>query len=553
MPLIAGGRPMDHGMTAGWRGASPPPQPAEVPALAAVPLAAGAVAGRPGRVRGLLSAGWWPLAAVLAVQALLSLRLARADTAFEDEAAYLWAGHLEWAHWLHGAPIPPFPVYFSGAPVLYPPIAAMADSLGGLAAARILSLCFMLGATALLWCAAGRLFGRRAAFFAAALFAVLGPTLHLGAFATYDAMSMFLVALAAWCVVRAGTRQDATGWMLAAGAALAVANAAAYSSALFDPVVLALALLTVFPEPGGKLAARRCATLLAAVVVLAAAGLLIGGSAYLHGVEQTTFARVAGNDSPLAVLAGAWSWTGLIAIAAVCGVIISWAGRQGRAQTWLLAVLASAALLGPLEQAHLHTTAALNKHADLGAWFAAIAAGYAADKLIAAAPAGQTRAITCGACVIALTFPVSLGASQSRAFATSWPDAASFIAIFRPLAANGTGRLLVEDPSIAEYYLPAGTQWTRWSSTRNIVLPSGASTGGPATTAGVTGDGNPGVFAEFITNGYFSLVALNYADTTNLDHAITAELRHNPHYHRIEVIPYGTTGTYVIWRYEQRQ
>ena len=62
----------------------------------------------------------------------------------------------------------------------------------------------MLGATALLWGTAGRLFGRRAAFFAAALFAVLGPTLHLGAFATYDALSVLLVAAAAWCVVRAG-------------------------------------------------------------------------------------------------------------------------------------------------------------------------------------------------------------------------------------------------------------------------------------------------------------------------------------------------------------
>ena len=140
---------------------------------------------------------------------------------------------------LHGTPIPPFPSYFSGAPVIYPPLAALADSVGGLAAARVLSLVFMLGATTLLWATARLLFGRRAAFFAAALFAVLGPTLHLGAFATYDAMSLFLLALASWLVVRAGERQDATGWMIAAGAALALANATAYSSALFDPVVLA--------------------------------------------------------------------------------------------------------------------------------------------------------------------------------------------------------------------------------------------------------------------------------------------------------------------------
>ena len=82
---------------------------------------------------------------------------------------YLWAGHLEWAHWLHGTPLPPFPAYFSGAPVIYPPLGALADSVGGLAGARILSLVFMLGATALLWAttepalrAPGRVLRRRA-------------------------------------------------------------------------------------------------------------------------------------------------------------------------------------------------------------------------------------------------------------------------------------------------------------------------------------------------------------------------------------------------------
>jgi hypothetical protein len=490
------------------------------------------------------------LPAVLAVQVVLSLRLVRADTAFQDEAAYLWAGHLEWAHWLHGTPLPPFAAYFSGAPVIYPPIAALADSLGGLAAARVLSLVFMLGATVLLWDTAGRLFGRRAAFFSAALFAVLGPTLHLGAFATYDAMSVFLVALAAWCVVHAGDQQDATGWMVAAGAALAVANAAAYSSVLFDPVVIVLALLTAFPKPGGKPATRRTVTLLATVTVLLTAGLLAGRSAYVTGIEQTTVARAAGPDSPLAVLADAWLWFGVIAVLAVGGIVVSWVGRAGRAQTWLLAVLAAAALLGPLEQAHLHTTASLNKQVGLGAWFAAIAAGYAADRFIASAPAGRPRILTCGACVIALAFPISLGVSQSRAFATDWPNSASFIAILRPLADHGTGHLLVEDASIAKYYLPAGSQWTRWSSTRNIALSSGASTAGPAKTAGVTGAGNPAVFAEYITAGYFSLVALNFADTTALDHRIADELRRSHHYRIIQVVPYGPKGTYVIWRYD---
>ena len=526
--------------------------------LDAAPAAPAAGSHRQRRVLERHVPRWWPLVAVLIVQAILSLLLVRADTAFEDEATYLWAGHLEWANWLHGVPIPPFPAYFSGAPVIYPPLGALADSVGGLAGARILSLVFMLGATTLLWSVTSKLYGRRAAFFAAALFAVLGPTLHLGAFATYDAMSVFLVALAAWCVVRPKEGQEATGWMVAAAVALALANAAAYSSLLFDPVVLLVALLTAFPKPGGKIVARRIAILVIVLAVLLLAGLLIGGSSYLGGFERTTLTRVPGASSALTVLTDAWSWTGIIVVLAACGCIVSLVGRQGRAQTWLLAVLTIAAVLGPLEQARLHTSTSLDKHVGLGAWFAAIAAGYAVDKFIAAASAERkARVFTCTACVVALVFPVALGARQSREFSTDWPNATGFVAIMRPLADNSKGRMLVEDPSIAEYYLPSGSQWQRWSSTRNIFLPSGASTGGPSAKAGVVGGGNAGVFAVFVEEGYFSLVALNYTDTTTLDHQITTDLAHNHHYHRIAVVPYGTEvppiglGTYVIWRYEQ--
>ena len=525
--------------------------------LDAAPAAPAAGSHRPPRVLGRHLPRWWPLAAVLIVQTILSLRLVRADTAFEDEAAYLRAGHLEWAHWLHGVPIPPFQAYFSGAPVFYPPLGALADSVGGLAGARILSLVFMLGATTLLWSVTSKLFGRRAAFFAAALFAVLGPTLHLGAFATFDAMSVFLVALATWCVVRPKEGQEATGWMVAAAVALALANAAAYSSLLFDPVVLLVALFTAFPKPGGKIVARRIGILIIVLAVLLLAGLLMGGSSYLGGFERTTLARVPGASSALTVLTDAWSWTGIIIVLAACGFVVSLVGRQGRAQTWLLAVLTIAGVLGPLEQARLHTSTSLDKHVGLGAWFAAIAAGYAVDKFIAAASSERkARVLTCTACVVALVFPIALGARQSWEFSTDWPNATAFVAIMRPLADNSKGRMLVEDPSLAEYYLPSGSQWQRWSSTRNIVLPSGASTGGPSTKAGVVGGGNAGEFAVFIEEGYFSLVALNYTDTTALDQQITTDLVHNRHYHRIAVVPYGTEvppiglGTYIIWRYE---
>ncbi len=53
---------------------------------------------------------------------------------------------------------------------------------------------------------------------------------------------MLLVAVAAWCMVRAGDRRDATVLMAAAGVALALANITAYSTVLVDPVVILMAL-----------------------------------------------------------------------------------------------------------------------------------------------------------------------------------------------------------------------------------------------------------------------------------------------------------------------
>jgi hypothetical protein len=263
--------------------------------------------------------------------------------------------------------------------VIYPPLGAAADSLGGLAGARVLSLAFMLGATVLLWGAAARLFGRRASFFAVALFAVLGTTLHLGVFATTDAMSLFLVALAAWCVIRAGAREPATGWMVAAAAALALADdAAAYTCLLFAPLITALALLTAPRAGRGWPAARRAGTVLAATAVLLGAG----GGSYLGGFERTMLTWAAGSATPAGVLGQSWSWTGLVLVLAIAGVVISCASRGGAAQAWLLGFFSAALVAGPLEQAQLHTAAALDQHVGLGAWFAAIAAGYTVDRFI---------------------------------------------------------------------------------------------------------------------------------------------------------------------------
>src|SRR5580704_17938309 len=81
--------------------------------------------------RRLARVRWLPLTAVLVAQTALSLRLVWSNSAFTDEALYIWSGRLEWEHWLHGATGHNFTSYFSGAPVVYPPLGAMAAALGG--------------------------------------------------------------------------------------------------------------------------------------------------------------------------------------------------------------------------------------------------------------------------------------------------------------------------------------------------------------------------------------------------------------------------------------
>jgi len=40
-----------------------------------------------------------------------------------------------------------------------------------------------------------------------------------------------------------------------------------------------------------------------------------------------------------------------------------------------------------------------------------------------------------------------------------------------------------------------------------------------------------------------------------LDHSLATDIRHNPHYRKVQVVPYGIEippigqGTYVIWKY----
>lgn len=495
-------------------------QPGDVPVPAAsaavtVPFGSRLRARTRAGLLALATAGRLQLLAVLAAQAGLSLRLVWSNTAFQDEALYLRAGQLELAHWRHGAPVPAFQTYFSGAPVVYPPLGALADSWGGLAAARGLSLLFMLGATVLLHGAARALFDRRTAVAAAALFAVFGAAVQLGAFATYDAMALFLTALAAWLVVRA------RGWLsepflIFAGLVLALADATKYASALWNPVVIAMAALTA--AAGSRIRrVFRAVRLAAYTAVPVAAALRAGGAAYRHGITWTTLNRqITTLTAPLRVLDIAWGWLALLLLLGVIGVWLAW---YDRGRPWVLPlVLLAAGLLAPLEQARISDITSLHKHVVFGAWFLCMVAGYAVGR-VSYLDGRLTQGTIIGGTLIGVL--AVTGYAQASSFAGSWPSLKVVLPALQRAVRADHGKCLIFQQDAAYYYLPPA------DLSGGVTGPYSFTYADVAAQKKLSG---PDAMAAAIRNGYFAVVEVDASRGDATYQLLTAALRQSGQY-----------------------
>ncbi|HXW47134.1 MAG TPA: glycosyltransferase family 39 protein, partial [Streptosporangiaceae bacterium] len=451
-----------------------------------------------------------------------------------DEALYLWAGRLELTHLLNGQSVPSFASYFSGSPVLYPPLGAIAAALGGLAGARLLSLAMMLAATAMLHGITRRLFDRRAALFGAALFAGMAGTQYLGALATYDAMALCLLALATWLAVLAASRSGPRADRLAAAAALvmALANAAKYASGLFDPVVVGIAVLAAWHLRGRAAAIRTAAIIAVSLAVLLCAGLLVAGHLYLRGLVSTTLDRHSGTYSAvwLLTLSGRWLW--VVAALGALGLAAAATSGRGRVFTLLTAVMAAAIALAPAEQARIHTYTSLFKHDDYGAWFGCAVAGYAVAALSSVAPADKaTTAFRVGVVAAAVAFlPGIPTASQEY----GWPNSTSLLATMRAVIAAHPGPILADDDGdLLHFYL--GQQ------IRNLPVVGTwyISYRGPGQARprhGMAG------YADAISHRYFSVALLEFVDNVAVDGQLERDLTADGQYRLVAHFPFRVGG-----------
>jgi hypothetical protein len=416
------------------------------------------------------------LAAILAAQACLSLLLAGSNTAFEDEALYLWAGHVELAQWFHGAHVvvSPFTRYLSGAPQIYPPLAALADSAGGLLGARVLSLVFMLATTCLLWSAAHRLSGRRAAVICCALWLACEPNLRMGAYATYDPMAIFCVCLALWLVILAAGSDRWYGELAGLSAlAMALGCVTAYSYAIYIPVVLGI----------GFLASARARSLKRAVILTAWTAVILGAALALvpsllgvwPGVFHTTLSRSITRDHQTvpAILQIAWACAGPFVVIISAGALIAGGAARDRGERFLRAALLAAAFVVPCYQILIARTGwALDKHLTPGMWCAVLAAGMGFAEV--SLPGLKTGA-QAAAALTALSLPLFTGWYSAYGITRSWPGAGRLAAAVRPLAATVHGDAYTAiTPSLLDYYSwPASLHQLRWKSAITLDPPAG--------------------------------------------------------------------------------
>lgn len=498
------------------------------------------------------------LVVIMAAQVALTSRLMTSvGSDHSDEAIYIYGGHQLIHEMLHGGGSPYYENWYSGAPVIYPVLAAVADHFGGLVLARTMSAAVMIGATALLYLTAARIFGYWVGVAAAGLFVGLGVTQSLGALATFDAMSLTLMSLAAYCATRA---RDSVRWLLAVPIVLLVANATAYVTVLFDPIVVGLAALQLRPD-GWRRVGQRALALGSAALVLTGVCTFLAGSAYIKGIMFTTLARKSGaqvifgahSASAREVISLSWGWVGVVtALGSLALLVAVSRPSERRSYVPLLALLVAAGALVTIGNIRLHTDQSMSKHDDIGAWFACVPAGYAVARAAELMKRWYAKlpAVLIAAAAVTWSGVYYSQPAKVDAFSFSMPlsRADGTYSFLAPYLRSGTSKYLLGSMDAYEmlYDNHSSAAWYQFFDDSYIKYPipgrGGDSHGqAPGLACGDVGqppitapgcmylEGEPGYRAA-IRAHWFSLITLVHNHRSGLDAVILAAVRSTPGY-----------------------
>jgi 4-amino-4-deoxy-L-arabinose transferase-like glycosyltransferase len=483
-----------------------------------------------------------PILLILVLQAAVSLITLR-NTAFQDEALYLYAGRQIIHHWAGGhAPYENYAFYFSGYPYVYPVIGGFLDMLGGLELARGFSLACMLGVTAIVYLVTRRLFGKPAALFASAAYACTGVVLFLGRLATFDALCLFLLALATAFAVHAGMTEKRPWIALAIGPVFVLAILAKYAGMLLGlPVFGVLAGLGVAFVGWWRTFARLALALASFAASLYIVYKIMDKSAF-HAISGSTANRTAILPEPrLTLLLHVLEMGGLTYLLAAIGLLLV-LRHQPRFRL-LAVVLFGSSWLAPAYHIYTQESISMFKHLAYGLFFAMPLAGYALAWLSGygrqSLPQAYRGYWLSGVAVVLLIFTLGLG--QSDTLYAGWADTSQLSTALHTQIRDGTGRILAEDIEVTRFDTLDITQPWQWNGvqfTYYVDAQHHQYLGNPA-------------LAQAIKAGYYSWVELSFNESPGEAYFAASQMAATRNYDLIAVILFQNSygkGHFYLWR-----
>ncbi len=483
----------------------------------------------------------WMLSVILVIQTFASLTLQ--NTAFQDEALYLFVGHEYVEQITQGRPVTEqYGLYLSGLPYMYPPIVGLLDAAFGLEGARAFSMFSMLIATTCVFFVSRHLFDDSSALFAALVFALQAGVLLIGRLATYDALSLVAAGLALVCALYANAHRNFV-MALVCGLLLLLSITSKYAGLMFVPTILGVLWWRILHSRGFVLASSSV-ILAAVVLVVGIAAILMNDQQLLQGITQTTTDReILLIQSRIELLLTVIRNVGGIGLLALGGLIFS---KRSWATTPILLALIGTFLIPPAYHILKMESVSLYKHLAFGAFFVAPLAGYALSRLVQSTTKrslriqnfGQRWWLTLLLCMLIL----SDGIRQAQLFYREWPNSADVTSVLRSLVRPGSGRYLIEESEVPRYYLKDVAEGWQWNQLYWFYYTD---------NDGQLLQGVPAYVAA-IDDVYFDVILLRYSNFQMADAIDDKLVSGNSGYELVAQIPYSTRfgdgSYYFVWR-----
>ena len=493
------------------------------------------------RIKAIALPSFWPLVLILALQAAVSVATMH-NTAFQDEGLYLYAGRQIIHYWMGGpVPLDRYAFYFSGYPDMYPVIGGALDMIGGLELARLFSLFCMLGVNIIVYYSTQKFFQRPAAIYASAAYASLGTVLYVGRLATFDALCLFLIALAAAIAYHVSTSRHP--WLvLMIGPVMVLSILAKYAALLFAlPVLGILVFCSLAFQGWWRMLLRLALALVSLIVSLFVAYHFMDHLAF-HAIQGSTTNRVAEISKPrLEMFMHVLQMCGLVYAVALAGIVLVFLHYK-RFRLMALLLFGSSWLV-PAYHIYEQETVSIDKHLAFGIFFAMPLAGCAiawlSGYLQQALPRLYARYWLAGLSVILLIF--ILGGQQTQTLYANWANTDNLSYALHTQLRDGSGSILAEDIEVARYDAEDITEAWQWNGVYYFYYVT------PSHQALL---GNPALI-QAIHDRYFVIIELSFNYQTSQAIFIAQQMIATRNYDLIATIPFQNsfgTGHFYLFR-----